>query len=139
MLATRAEALIALGRHREARAVLADATRVLEKGEADPVKPFLLLVQLVEASADLAERRPELARATAQRVLATLAAQERRSEFWVTEEFAHRQLAAADFALGNKGEACRSLDAAIGLRTANALATDPRLLAARREREACGG
>jgi eukaryotic-like serine/threonine-protein kinase len=138
MLATRAEALIALGRAAEARAVLADTKRILAKGEADPVKPYTLQVDLVEASADLSERRPEVARATAERVLAALAPQSRRAEFWVTEELAHRQLAAALFALGEKAEACQSLDAAIALRTANALAQDPRLIAARKQREACG-
>ena len=58
-------------------------------------------------------------------------ASRRRADLWNVEELAQRRLAAAELAGGNKTAACAALDAAITLRSANALPTDPRLAAAR--------
>jgi len=137
LLAYRAEALTGLGRVGEARRSLAEAEPLLEEFDQDPDKVDTQIVRLIRVSADLAEKRVADARAGAASALARLQASTRRTDLWNFEELAQRRLAAAELAGGNKPAACAALDAAIALRSAHALPTDPRLAAARALKKSC--
>ncbi len=136
-LLMRGEALVALRRFDEARAVLGDAAKVFVDTERDPARGGTLQTRLAMASIDLGQGRPEVARKEIAAVLEQLIASNRRADLWILEERAHRQLAAAQLASGQRQEACKSLDAAIALRDSNALPTDPRLAAARALKATC--
>jgi serine/threonine-protein kinase len=134
---TRAHALAGAGRGREAQAEIEAAMASIAESDQDPDKFDTLLAHLAEARVALARRDPVRARDRARAVLDRLAASSRRADGWHIEEQAQRRLAEAEFASGNTSAACVALDEAIRLRSDHALATDPRLAAARRMRAAC--
>ena len=133
----RAEALAGLGRVDEARSALAEAEILLGKFDKDPDKVDTQVARLALVSADLAEKRVDEARAGAIEALGRIQASKRRGDLWNIEELAQRRLATAELAAGNKAAACTALDAAIALRSANALPTDPRLAASRAFKKRC--
>ncbi len=133
----RAEALAGLGRVDEARSALAEAEILLEKFDQDPDRVDTQIARLARVSADLADKRVDDARAGAAEALGRIQAAKRRAELWNIEELAQRRVAAAELAAGNRTTACAALDAAIALRSANALPTDPRLVASRALKKRC--
>jgi hypothetical protein len=133
----RAEALAGLGRVDDARGALAEAEALLKEFDQDPDKIDTQIAQLARVSVDLADKRVADARTGAARALSRIQASKRRGDLWNIEELAQRRLAAAERAGGNKAAACAALDAAISLRSANALPTDPRLAASRALKNSC--
>jgi serine/threonine-protein kinase len=137
VLSDKAEALTALGRQAEARVTLAKVDELQREFDTDPEKFDSQFTRLVRVGLDLAVKRNDDALLGAQAVVKHVQASPRRGEMWTLEERAQRQLAAASFAVGSKTQACAALDAAIALRVANALPTDPRLSAARAMKSRC--
>ncbi|HEU5135244.1 MAG TPA: protein kinase [Steroidobacteraceae bacterium] len=137
ILTYRAEALAGLGRVDEARRALAEAEVLLEKFDKDPDRVDTQTARLARVSVDLADKRVDDARAGAAEALRRIQASKRRADLWNIEELAQRRLASAELAAGNRSAACTALDAAIALRSANALPADPRLAASRELRKNC--
>ena len=137
ILATRGEILTAQRRFDEARAAFADAAPLLAEFEIDPAKVDALNLEVTRATVDLAQGRQSQAGEVITGVLEQVRASPRHEEFWVLEDHALRRLAQAQRAVGKPQDACKSLDSAIVLRTANALPIDPRLKAARSQRAQC--
>jgi eukaryotic-like serine/threonine-protein kinase len=137
ILITRGEILAALRRFDAARAAFAEAAPLLAEFELDPAKIDALNLRVTVAAVDLAQGRQTQAGEAIAAALEEVRASPRHEEFWVLEENALRRLAQAQRAAGKAQDACKSLDSAIALRTANALPIDPRLKAARSQRAQC--
>lgn len=137
ILATRGEILTALRRFDEARAAFKEAEPLLAEFEIDPAKTDALNLKVTLAAVDLAQGRHEPAGEALAAVLEQVRASPRHEEFWVLEDHAWRRLAQTQRAAGKPQDACKSLDAAIALRSANALPVDPRLKAARSQHAQC--
>jgi serine/threonine protein kinase len=137
LLTTDGEALLALRRFDEANKSFTDALDILKVEDTDPVHGDTMAAELGIAATDLARQKFAITRDRAQAVVNALSTNARRAEFWVVEELANRRLAEAQLALGDGPGACAAVDAAIGLRSANALPTDPRLDQLRALRNKC--
>jgi serine/threonine-protein kinase len=137
ILLERAEALIGLGRLDEARATLEETAPLLAEFDKSPDGVEGLYIQLAFAGLHLRARELARARMVASDVLARVQAASQRAEAWALEDLAQRRLAAIETAMGNRQAACAALGASIALRSRNALATDPRLIAARKLRATC--
>jgi len=131
ILATRGEILTALRRFDEARAAFTEAAPLLAEFEIDPAKTDALNLKVTLAAVDLAQGRHQQAGEAIAAVLEQVRASPRHEEFWVLEDHALRRLAQTQRIAGKPQDACKSLDSAIALRTANALPVDPRLKASR--------
>jgi tetratricopeptide (TPR) repeat protein len=134
---TRAEALAALRRSRDAQAALQEAAAILEGNDSDIAYPLIIGVQLAQVSIDLAQGRSAAAAAGAMAAIESLRKREDRATLWALEETAQRRLAQAHLMAGNSTQACASLDASIALREPNAVPQDPRLAQARKLRARC--
>jgi serine/threonine-protein kinase len=134
---TRAEALAALRRSRDAQAALQEAAAILEGNDSDIAYPLIIGVQLAQVSIDLAQGRSAAAAAGAMAAIESLRKREDRATLWALEETAQRRLAQAQLMAGNSTQACASLDASIALREPNAVPQDPRLAQARKLRARC--
>ena len=137
LLSTRSEAAVAAGNAADARSAISKATVLLAEFDKDPEKIESLYLRLAEAGADLRNSRIAEARAGAAFVLARTGASRRRAELWELEDLAQRRFAAAELASGNRSAACAAWDAAIALRTAHALPSDPRIAASRAAKTKC--
>jgi serine/threonine-protein kinase len=138
LLTTRIEALAALGRSAEARAAIAEATDLLAEADTkDPDKAATLTLQSAALAVDLADQKPQAARESALKILASLAASRRRADLWVLESQTQKRLAQAELALGHRQEALAAATSALELRERNALPTDPRLAALRELKRRC--
>jgi hypothetical protein len=94
-------------------------------------------LDLARMRLELAERSAAKARLAAEAAFGKLAADDNRQSLWSLEDTVWRRLAEAQRLAGEPRDACASLDAAIRLRAANALPTDPRLVEAREQRARC--
>jgi tetratricopeptide (TPR) repeat protein len=137
--AVRAEVLSLLGRQDAARAALDEAARLLEGNESAVARPVVAAVDLARMQLALAQGRVVEARNLAKAVFETVKADENPDALWMFEETAWRRLAEAQRLAGESREACASLDHAITLRSAGAVASDPRLVKAREMRARCAG
>jgi len=137
LLIYRAEALTGVGRIADARQSLLDAEPILANFDDDPDKVDTQKARLARSRVEMADQHPDEARKFAADALVRLQASRRRAEIWDVEELAQRRLAQAEFAVRNPAAACAALDEAIRLRSANALSTDPRLVATRKLRATC--
>jgi len=120
-----------LDRDAEAKVALDRALALLHEKETDPSHPETTGAHLVRAKIEFSQGNFTASQVAVTGVLNQLRALDRRQELWVLEETAERRLATIAIASRRHSDACRSLDAAIKLRVANALPHDPRLAASR--------
>jgi serine/threonine-protein kinase len=133
----RGEALVLQRDLDAARASLDVASGILQGDDSAMAYPAVASLQLAETGLELARGSFAAAQQRAAELLATLGARADRATLWALEDSALRRLAEAQRLAGDTAKSCASLDAAIQLRAANALPTDPRLAKARAQRARC--
>jgi tetratricopeptide (TPR) repeat protein len=133
----RGEVLARLGKHDAARKALGEAASILEGNTSPVARPVAISLELARMQVALLEGSTANAKQAAESAHVKLAADESPGSLWALEETRLRRLAEAQRQAGEIVEACASLDAAIELRGANALPTDPRLAKAREQRARC--
>jgi tetratricopeptide (TPR) repeat protein len=136
--ATRAEALAVLRRPDEAEAAIRTAESLVEN-EMVAGYPTRLTVRLARIRVSIEQQQSAEALRRAKELLDELRARSDRTTLWDFEEAALRHLARAQRMSGQVAESCASLEQAITLRAANALADDPRLARSRELRARCQG
>jgi serine/threonine-protein kinase len=133
----RGEALVLQREFDAARASLDEASGILRGDDSAMAYPAAASLQLAQIGLELAQGSSTAARQRAEALLAALGTRPDRTTLWALEDSVLRRLAEAHRLAGDPVKSCASLDAAIRLRAANALPTDPRLAKAREQRTRC--